>query len=439
MEYLRDSSTLYGSGWDGVIRRWDLSTNEQLPYPGGVRATGICAMSRDEHLMAFADDRHNIHLVNLPSGETVSRLKRPNTEWDQIVFSYDGTQIAAGGRTLQEIHVVIWDVATRNVQHEWSWPKGDDSHAGVEALAWSRNGFRVAAASFRQDTAYVWDLPTGHRKASMNHKQVYGMDISSDGRTLITAGWDKHVRIWDCDTEEKIQEAEVTSSGNDADTLMYGVKLSNDETLIATVDMTNSIRLFNRHLEPLNIIENAGSFSYGAVQFSRNDLWIGVGTYSPVRVYDVSSSELLWEADDHRNRVYTVSFGADDRTLLSGGEDGVCYVWALETERDDDSDDPESLYRQLVGPDAQVAFQAFLRLSRQPESTVALLRDQLTSVGLKEIPEAEFRKALLTLGARSPNLREQAERQFHEWDLSGYERLMKEANSRQLGTGQKIS
>ena len=433
MHYTQDNRTLFGSGWDGMIRRWDLNTNEQLPHPGGVRASSVCAMSRDEHLMSFVDDQQDIHLVSLPSGESVHQLNRPNTEWDQIAFSYDGTQIAAGGRTLQEIHVVIWNVASQIVQHEWSWPKGDDSHAGVEALAWSEDGARIAAASFRQDAAYVWDLPTDRRICDLKHRNVYGMDINSAGTQLVTAGWDKHIRVWDCDSEKPLKDIEVTSTGDANDTRMYGVKLSNDESLIAAVDMTQSIRVFNRQLEPVNVIGDCGSFTYGALQFSGNDQWIAVGTHSGVRIYDVTSSELLWEADDHEKYIYTVDFGANDNTLLSGGSDGVCYLWALEIPRSNEPNGPDQLYEQLVGASGQAAFQAFLQLSRKPESTVSLLSEKLTKVKLADIPDSEFRKAFLTLGARNAGLREKAQRQFHEWGLSAYERLMTQAKSRPLG------
>ncbi len=428
LQYTSDGRLLYGSGWDGVVRRWNVHTAEQLPRPGGVRASSICAMSRDGRHLAFGDDAGDLHVVDLATSTTVKRLRHPGSSWGQVVFSHDGRKLAGGGTHDAHMHVLVWDLQSEELQHHWRWEKGNDPHSDVEALAFSGDGNRIAAAVFRQDAAYVWDLATNRQIAQVNHTGVYGMDLDHDGGTMMTAGWDKHIRVWDCDSGTEINKLEVTVGSKEAqinrdDTRMYGVKLSNDQTLIATVDMTGSIRFFDRELRPVSVISNAGWFTFGALQFSRNDCWIGVGTGDGAKVFDIGTGQQLFAADAHEQSIYTVDFGARDRTLLSGGSDGVCFLWDLTSDRKNDSATATELVRQLRSEDATEVFHAYQLLTETPERTVELLGTELRQLSETEVADGDLRKAVVGLGARIPQITERSLTQLREWDFVVHDRL----------------
>ena len=351
LQYKSDSSVLYGSGWDGVIRRWDLATNEMIPLAKGVRAEATCAMSRDGELAAFTDDLKNIHLVAVATGETIKQFAEPGVGWGQVIFSHNGTMLAAGGDSDKKVHTLVWDIESGKKLHHWDWEKGKDTHSGVEALAFSKNGKRLGVAVFRQDAAYVFDLPNDLRLAKIPHKDVYGLDIDAEGATLFTAGWDKHIRVWDAVGGKELQSLKVEAPPGegdqlqwfDKDTRMYGIKLSNDESMLATVDMTRSIRFFDRELRSISRIRTKGSFTFGTLQFSRNDLWFGIGT-GRLQIFDIASGTELWSPPrEHEEYVYNVDFGARDTSFLSGGTDGVCYLWDLHP-----ADDPRKLSVETI-------------------------------------------------------------------------------------------
>ena len=379
LQYRSDSGVLYSSGWDGVIRLWDLSSNEQLPPPGGSRASSICAMSRDGKHLAFADDTRQIHLVDVASGKTLRKFSEADVGWGQVVFSFDGKRLAAGGKSDLRVHVIIWDLDTQEKLHHWDWAKGRDTHSGVNALSFSRNGERIAAAVFRQDAAYVWDLPTDQQMAKVKHTDVYGMDIDAMGKTMVTGGWDKTLRVWDCDLGVELGSRVVED--DDQDTRMYGVKLSNDQSMIATIDMTSSIRLYDRELKPISKIQDAGWFTYGALMFSPNDLWIGVGSGRGAELFDVHSGTKVWTVSEHDEYIYTVDFGPRNSTFLSGGSDGVCYLWDLQTDMPVPANgeapfDFDALHRQLVGSSPEKSFAAYQSLLRAPEQASRISRGE---------------------------------------------------------------
>ena len=442
-QYTDDSRMLFGSGWDGTVRRWDLNTNQQLPRPGGVRASSICAMSGDGKHLAFADDEEQIHLVDLPSGETTTKLHLDGATWGQVVFSDDGTLLAGGAASDDHVHVIVWDVASAEVRHNWKWLKGKDPHSNVEALSFSSNGNRIAAAVFRQSAAFVWDLSTNEQVTQVKHPEVYGMDIDATGTTLITAGWDKHIRVWNCDTglETKSHLVEAMKGeklGRD-DTRMYGVKLSHDESFIATVDMTSSIRFFDRDLNQISVINDVGQFSYGALQISHNDLWVGIGSSrASVKVFEVTTGEKVWSTDNHEKGVYTVDFGARDRTILSGADDGVCYLWDLRAGIEPTHDTPAVLFNNLMGSEAAAAYSAFRRLAETPEDSTKLIGTWLAEISVTKIDDAQVRHWIVALGARDDEIVNDAKKNLVAGGMAIHELLLAEVATGRLVGVKKI-
>ena len=190
-----DGQTLYSSGWDGTIRRWDVVSRKPLPPPSGVHATEVVAASPDGRTLAYEQDSGRIRIVDRQTGTDIRVLEESEMQFSQLMYSPNGMQLAGGGRIDDQVQVVVWDMTTGNVLRRWNWPRGRDSFSIVEALGFSPNGQRLAAATFRQSAAYLWDLTSGEKLAELKHQQIYGLSFSPDGKTLATAGWDSIVRF----------------------------------------------------------------------------------------------------------------------------------------------------------------------------------------------------------------------------------------------------
>jgi WD40 repeat protein len=428
MQYTNDSKFLYGSGWSANIHKWDAETTEKQPLPGGaVRASSYCAMSGDDKHLAFTDSK-GIHLVDIETGDIVKTFKAPAAErYGQLTFNHTGTQLALGYSTETDINIVVWDVETQEKVHFWNWNKGRDPHSSVEALAFSKDGNRIAAAVFRQSAAYVFDLGSDKQITKVKHRSVYGMDIDNDGSTLLTTGWDKAIRVWDCETGEETQSLVVNlpaENGRNPDTRAYGLKLSHDESFIATCDMTRKIRLFDRDLEPISVIDDPGWFSYGTIDISKNDLWFGVGTGDGARVFDIASGDQVFEADEHDDSIYTVEFGARDQSLISGGTDGVNYLWHIQSVKAKNQVPEAELFAALVGSDGEKAFAAFHQLLRSPESALPILRENLTPLAKKESDSEKIAKWKVALGSDKKEMKARAEQLLFQFGPAAYDELM---------------
>jgi RNA polymerase sigma factor (sigma-70 family) len=382
LAFTANSQTLYSSGWDRTIRGWDVAARKQLALSAGVRATAVVAASPDGRTLAYADDSGTIRLVGAEHGTELRTLALPGTAHSQLAFSADGRRLAGGGENGDQVYVAVWDVPGGKLLHRWDWPKGWDPHSSVESLCFTPDGRRLAAAVCRQSAAYVWDLMLGRQIARLSHNQVYGLSFNPDGATLVTAGWDSTIRFWETDTGNIRRQVKVADDAKGGDLRMYTVCYAQEGELIATAHLDGMVRVWQADEMLLRAQFHVnGRFLFGSMSFSPDGLWLATGAGNgSVELWDPLTANRVWNGGGHQGHVYTVGFGRDARTLVSGGEDGACYLWDLRPTDNRPDNDIARLWDDLAGEDSSAAFQAMWALSAIPDRTVTMLAEKLRPV-----------------------------------------------------------
>jgi WD40 repeat protein len=381
VRFTADGKRLFSSGWDSVIRRWDVEKRKQIRIENAERASAVCSMSPDGRSMVFADDSGSVHLVDRATGEKLRSFKIDETSFGQLIYSQDSKLLAGGGASKNDIHIYVWDVATGEVKHHWEWPKGKDVHSSVESLSFSRDANRLAACVFRQSACCVFDLPSDSQIAKTKHRSVYGLSLSPDGQQFVSAGWDKFIRLWDCETGKQLKEASVENPGND-DARMYGVLFAPDGKSVASLSLGGTVRIWDLELEkPILSFDKQARPIYGSFQYSRNGLWLAVGQMGgDVNVFEVNSGVRVWHFGKHEKHVYNVDFGSHDRTLLTGASDGVCYLWDLNIAADSKTKPgPKQLAKSFVGGSPRVTFVRHQQIAALPAEL--LEKEVLPAIG----------------------------------------------------------
>jgi WD40 repeat protein len=279
------------------------------------------------------------------------------------------------------VHVAVWDLRNGTVVRRWDWPKGDDPHSDIECICFRRDGKQLAAAVFRQSMAYLWDLTTGDQIAQLPHDHLYGLSFSPDNETLATAGWDKIVRFWKTSSGEMRREINISTGLADGDHRMYTVCYATAGGLLATAHLDGMVRIWNAtDMELRKEFKVNGRFIYGAIAFSPDGSLLATGSMAgEIALWDPLAAEVMWKVGQHESYVYTVGFGADNRTLVSGGQDSVCYRWDLQPRGEQPDQDLNVLWKDLGG-EGSAAYRAMWAMTRIPDRTVAFLGNKLRPV-----------------------------------------------------------
>ena len=170
---------------------------------------------------------------------------------------------------------------------------------------------------------------------------------------------------------------------------MYSVCYAPAGGLIATSHLDGTVRVWQADDMSLRARFSVEyRFAYGAMSFSPDGLWLATGACGGnVAVWDPLTGKKVWDLGRHEHYVYTVRFGRDWRTLISGGEDGVCYLWDLRPPEKRSGKDPARLWDDLAGEDSRAAYQAMWELSESPGRTVAYLSERLRQITAIKDPD----------------------------------------------------
>jgi RNA polymerase sigma factor (sigma-70 family) len=384
LAFTRDSQTLYSTGWDGEIRRWDLGTHKQLPLPVGVRGSARVATAPDGRTVVYVDGDGQLRFVDTKDGRELLKLAAPNLNVSRLEFSRDARSLALGGTQGDDVVVAVLDLASSKITHRWQWPKGRP-HVAVEDLVFTADGQRLAAMIFRQGQARVWNLRRQDETLMLPHQEGYGLDFSPDGTTLATAGWDKKLRFWDTATGKLTKEHTATPPTQSipgareiTDTRLWDVAYAPDGSRIVAVDMNGLLWSWDADTMKLRFVVHTGDiFRYNCLTYSRDGLWLATGgAGGKPKVWDAATGQLVWERGKHTAMLYTVGFSQGSRRLLSGGSDGLGYLWELRP-KEVPAKRPEALWNDLIGADGPAAYGAFWALiDGQPDAAVAILREQ---------------------------------------------------------------
>jgi serine/threonine protein kinase len=135
-----------------------------------------------------------VHIWQVSTGTTIQVYGSHAAELMTLAWSPDGKYIASGGG---DDTVQVWEAATRKRIFTYHGHAGTDTGQGINAIAWSPDGTRIASSGGADTTVQIWDAFSGNNAfvytAHTEHVNVLAW--SSDGMKLASGGNDRKIHI----------------------------------------------------------------------------------------------------------------------------------------------------------------------------------------------------------------------------------------------------
>jgi len=319
-----------------IINLWDID----LPGKGRSfqRTATAFALSPDRSTLAFGDSDGSIHLLYLKSGRltTVCTPSWCGSVYS-VAFSTDGEILATctGGGT-----VCLWDA------HRWQplrkFQAGaitSDSSSGTSVFAWSPDGTNVAIRAGEQNVVAVMDSQSGKvvRTFEGNAEPLTCIAWAPDGRLLAAGTFGGTVLLWDLESESsqpKVLVEPTDSPGN-----VITITWSSDSHSLITAGEDGIIRLWdpNDGILSRSFRNHRGSVACLALS-PDGQVLASASRDQTIRLWDIQSGRALRILRDRSNNskvdsntFSAVTWSPDGITLASGNSAGNIHIWDLES------------------------------------------------------------------------------------------------------------
>jgi WD40 repeat protein len=201
-------------------------------------------------------------------------------------ISPDQSQLAVG---TQIGEVLIVDLAAKKIVKRW--PTGQWAVFGI---TWTPNGSDVIAAC-ASGVIKIWNAQSGALKSTLDtwqadgtnnpmltghgDRNIWDVTVSSDGKTLLSAGWNDTTRVWD------LQNGALQQEFFETDSSTQGVKFTPDEKFFVSVGINGNA--FIRETETLHVRMTL-PVSGRDISVHPQGEWIAVATLEDVQVFKVN-------------------------------------------------------------------------------------------------------------------------------------------------------
>lgn len=191
LAFSADGSILAVASPEGRICLWNVR-GRQVDRILATTFTDLTALAfhPDGSRLGIGMRSGKVVLWNLVSDQ---RDRELSPQWSRITsfgFSPDGQWLASGA---WDSSIRIWDLhAHREVSHEL-----DAHNLWISRVVFSPDSKTLFSASGDR-TIKVWDVPTKQLRFTLRDDEVglHGLDVSRDGKTLVSGGRDGYVRFW---------------------------------------------------------------------------------------------------------------------------------------------------------------------------------------------------------------------------------------------------
>ncbi|WP_208766609.1 serine/threonine-protein kinase [Nostoc flagelliforme] len=197
----------------------------------------------------------------------------------------------------------------------------------VLSVAISPDG-KTIVSSGGDRTIKLWNFATGKQISSLNaySQQVNVVAISPDGKTLVSGSDDNTIKIWNLATRKQIR----TLTGHSDS--VHALAISADsETLVSGSD-DNTIKIWDLATGEQIRTLVGHTFWVRSLAISPNGVILASGSFDKtIKIWNLTKGYSIRTLEGNYQTVTAVAISPDGKTLASGSRDRTIKLWNLTT------------------------------------------------------------------------------------------------------------
>lgn len=333
----------------GAIRVWDVNTGEEKQRLKGHKNTvSTVAFSPDNRTLASISYDETLRFWDIDTGEEKQTVAGYGNFFSDGLLSFSNVSLSSDGETLMSIGfdsnvIRLWDSHTGQHEKNLVWHQNSVSDAAL-----SPDGSKLASNTFFERTIRLWDVNTDkHIKLKGPGRRVSGVAFSRDGETLASWGVAGNRNF-------VIQHWDVRTGG-----VRRNLQLTNQDGFGVAEDIYFDEKMFAGFgkFDPNLFVWDLVTGSYKATNIKFTDAGqvkkVIVARFSPdgqllaivsevlsqqapktetnIVLRAVPTGDPIRTLTGHTDKIVSLAFSPDGRTLASGSQDKTIRLWGIET------------------------------------------------------------------------------------------------------------
>lgn len=227
-----DNSYFVMGGYAGDMRVFDTATGKQLHEANlGTNIEGV-AITYDAKKLVATLGSGSIKIFELPSYQEIYQIKSAHKggTWG-MCLSPDGKLVASCGK---DMLVRVHDLSNYKMLFEAKHP------GETNGVVFTPDNKRVLTGC-TDGLIRAFDIETGKQVSELKGHEassVTDLQFTSDGKRLASSGGDGTVRLWNT---ADLNKPKLEQTFDDHGSLAFGVAISPDDSLLASVDWADNI------------------------------------------------------------------------------------------------------------------------------------------------------------------------------------------------------
>ena len=327
-----DGTFLVSASIMNTLKAWDTATGqERFSLHGHGYAVRSCALSPDCKFLVSASMDKTLKIWDLTSLQKNTKAGGHVFTVSDCIFSPDGKSVATAS---MDATLKIWDVTSGQEKIILS------SHPGsVTACAVSPDGTSIVSAS-EDKTLRVWDSVTGQVKAilSGHNRQVLNCTFNPQGTLIISTDADNVSKIWDSQTGQekaaivKYKYKEIINYDHEKPKASAICKVSpdgkshitlGDDRTLKVWDLTSGRESFTLSGHKSKILDCAVS--------PDGEVIVSFDQYGGLKIWDLHTGQMIASLTYQTDYILNCAISPDCSFILSANLDKTLKVWDVAT------------------------------------------------------------------------------------------------------------